>query len=193
MSNEDREKWNERYAEPSRAPQLPSQHLLNLVEVLPTTGRALDIAGGAGRHAIWLAQRGLLVTLVDISANGLAIAKQRAEDVGVPLQALCQDLEHEPLPLGPWDVIVSFHFLERKIWPEMRCLLAPGGILVFVQPTVRNLELHPRPPRGFLLDEGEGLQIATGLEIVRYDEGWLCEGRHEVVVVARRNEAAALQ
>jgi SAM-dependent methyltransferase len=186
MSQEDREKWNARYAIAEDAPRLPSLHLTNLADRLPTRGRALDIAGGAGRHALWLAKRGLDVTLVDISPAALAIAAARAGEQELPLTCECLDLEYDPLPAGPWDVMVSFNFLQRSIWPQMRAALSPGGWLLFVQPTKRNLERHTRPPLGFLLEEGEGRQVAAGLDIIRYDEDWLDEGRHEAVIVARR-------
>jgi SAM-dependent methyltransferase len=189
MSDIDREKWDARYANPDEwqeAPDVPTLHLVRLDGDLPRRGRALDIAGGAGRHSIWLAARGLDVTLCDISAVGLAVAGERAAKQGVAINLDCRDLEAEPLPPGPWDVIISFNFLRRELWPQMRDSLAPGGWLVFVQPTVRNLERHSRPPAGFLINEGEARRIAAGLELIRYDEGWLEEGRHEAVVVARR-------
>ena len=65
MSDADRTKWNDRYSR--RATRLPldepAEFLVSLVDQLPATGRALDVAGGTGRNAIWLAQRGLDVTL----------------------------------------------------------------------------------------------------------------------------------
>jgi 2-polyprenyl-3-methyl-5-hydroxy-6-metoxy-1,4-benzoquinol methylase len=186
MSDEDREKWDARYATPADAPESPSVHLVRLDDELPRQGRALDIAGGAGRHAIWLALRGLDVTLVDISPVGLELADKRAAELGVKLSLDCRDLEQEPLPPGPWDVIVSSRYLQRALWLKMRQTLSPGGWLVFLQPTVRNLERHERPPRGFLIEEGEARHVAEGLELIRYDEGWLDEGFHEAVVVARR-------
>lgn len=186
MSDEDRQKWEARYANADEAPREPSLHLTRLEDVLPRAGRALDVAGGAGRHALWLAAHGLDVTLVDISPRGLAIAAGRARERQLSLTTVCRDLETEPLPEGPWDVIVSFHFLQRSLWPEMRAALAPGGWLVFVQPTVRNLERNSRPPQGFLLEPGEGRKVAEGLSIVRYEEDWLDEGRHEVLLVARK-------
>jgi tellurite methyltransferase len=186
MSATDREKWEARYADVEAAPLLPSGHLTDLDAWLPRAGKALDVAGGAGRHALWLAERGLEVTLVDISPRGLAIATQRAAERGLSLATVALDLEEEPLPKGPFDVIVSFHFLQRSLWPALRAALAPGGWLVFVQPTEHNLERHARPPAGYLLRAGEGREVAAGLELVRYDEGWLAEGRHEALVVARR-------
>ncbi|MEQ8791077.1 MAG: methyltransferase domain-containing protein [Pirellulaceae bacterium] len=186
MSHEDRTKWNERYADSERAPTAPSLLLTALEQQLPMSGRALDIAGGGGRHAIWLARRGLDATVVDISQAGLAIAEARARAAGVALQTRCRDLEVESLPEGPWNLIVSFHFLLRSLFAQIPTALAPGGLLVVVQPTLRNLERHDRPPAPYLLEEGELPRLAAGLEVLHYEEGWLAEGRHDALLVARR-------
>lgn len=187
MSDLDREKWDDRYANASAAPQIPSTHLTKLDTLLPRAGSALDIAGGAGRHALWLAARGLDVTLVDISPRGLEIARDRAAMLDLKLNTVCRDLEREALPAGHFDVIASFHYLQRELWPAMRAALAPGGWLIFVQPTQRNLQRHTRPPADYLLREGEGRDVAAGLQIVQYQEDWLDEGRHEAVLIARRS------
>src|SRR5205814_370137 len=92
MSNPDRDKWNAKYAA-APAPREPSAVFLSLEKHLPRTGRAIDIAGGGGRHGIWLAQRGLDVTVADISPVGLAIAQQRAMEAGLSIQMLEIDLE----------------------------------------------------------------------------------------------------
>jgi SAM-dependent methyltransferase len=146
----------------------------------------LDIAGGAGRHAIWLAKRGLDVTVVDISQVGLQIAAERGAAAGVSLQSMFVDIECDPLPPGPWDLIVCAHFLHRPLFAVFPQLLRPGGLLVVVHPTQANLERHEKPPRRFLLQDGELPTLVTGLEIVHYEEGWLAEGRHDAVLVARR-------
>jgi 2-polyprenyl-3-methyl-5-hydroxy-6-metoxy-1,4-benzoquinol methylase len=77
MSDADRQKWDARYAQPAAAPRDPEPFLLELDHLLPRSGRALDVAGGAGRNAIWLARRGLDVTLVDISAVGRTMPERR--------------------------------------------------------------------------------------------------------------------
>ena len=75
MSREDREKWDARYADSAVEENLePDPFLPNILERLPTSGHALDLAGGSGRHAVFLAKLGLDVTLVDISTRGLAQA-----------------------------------------------------------------------------------------------------------------------
>ena len=91
--------------------------------MLPTRGRALDIAGGAGANAVWLASQGWDVTLADISPVGLAVADEHARSAGVVLRTLEIDLEREPFPPGPWDLIVCVRFLWRPLFaiiPE-RC------------------------------------------------------------------------
>ena len=184
MSLADREKWEQRYANAAAAPAEPSLLLTSLVDVLPTGGNALDVAGGAGRHAIWLAQRGFTATLVDVAPRGVAIAQERAAAAGVTLTGICRYLEQEPLPAGPWDLIVSFHYLQRSLFPQMIAELAIDGMLIFCQPTRANLTRHAKPPAEFLLEEGELLGLVPGLEIVRYREGWLEEGRHDALLVA---------
>jgi SAM-dependent methyltransferase len=152
-----------------------------VADALPRRGRALDAAGGAGRHTLWLASRGLDVTLVDVS--DVAVTLARAAGIA---DARVWDLEEQGAPPGPWDLILSFHYLHRPLFAAYAEALAPGGMLVVVQPTRRNLERHPRPPAPFLLDEGELPRLVPGLELLRYDEGWLEEGRHEARLLARR-------
>lgn len=190
MSDEDRKKWDGKYARQDAAPSEPSLLLIQRNHILPRRGQALDVAGGAGRHAIWLAQRGLDVTLADISQVGLDIAKQRAAAAKVALDTMLVDLEAEPFPAGPWDLIVSIHFLWRPLFEIFPTALAPGGMLVFSQPTHSNLSRHEKPPARYLLEDGELPALVRDLEIVHYEEGWLGEGRHDALLVARRPPVA---
>jgi tellurite methyltransferase len=184
MSTSDQQKWDARYADAGAAPHAPSVLITSFIDLLPAAGTALDVAGGAGRHALWLAEQGLETTIVDCSGRGLAICRQRAAQRGLSVKDLCRDLQAEPLPSGPWDVIVSCCYLQRSLFPAMISALAIDGILIACQPTLSNLQRHDRPPAEYLLKEGELLQLVQGLEIVRYREGWLEEGRHDAVVVA---------
>jgi SAM-dependent methyltransferase len=188
MSVSDRERWNEKYANDTERRE-PSRMVTDLESWMPRSGRALDLAGGTGRHAIWLAQRGLDVTLVDVSDVALAIAREHARAAGVAIAIEARDAETDGLPRGPWDLILSVHYLQRSLFAQFAGVLAPSGRLVFVQPTKRNLERHARPSERFLLDEGElrGLVERGELRVVTYEEGWGAEGRHEAIVVAERH------
>lgn len=188
MSDADREKWDARYRTHGAESTEPSPFLTGLDELLPRTGRALDVAGGAGRNALWLARRGLEVTLLDISREGLALAGVAARDQGLPLTLVEADLDQLPLPPGPFDLIISFNFLRRDLFAAIPQALSHGGLLVYLQPTRSNLQRHARPPAPFLLEDGELPGLVKGLELVRYDEGWShdAEPRHEARLVARR-------
>jgi SAM-dependent methyltransferase len=186
MSEADRLKWDAIYSELGPDPVPPSPLLTGLDGLLPRRGRALDLAGGAGRHALWLARRGLEVTLADLSPVAIGLARQAADAACLPLTTLLLDLESQPLPAGPWDLIVSFRYLQRSLFSAFPEALAPGGLLVFVQPTRSNLQRHERPPERFLLEDGELPRLVTGLQVLLYEEGWLADGRHEARLLARR-------
>src|SRR5687768_1769764 len=143
MSQEDQDRWDAKYREGAGGTE-PSSFLLSVADMLPTRGRALDLAGGRGRHARWLARRGLDVTLADVSSIGLELARAGTARTGVTSETIQVGFESEPAPPGPWDVIVDFHYLQRPLFEQFPRLLAPGGLLVFCQATVRNLERHPK-------------------------------------------------
>lgn len=184
MSEDPRSHWNRRYRE--GWPTEPSEFVLSLDSVLPRSGRALDVAGGNGRNAVWLVRRGLDVTVVDVSDEALRRAARAAQEAGVTLHLVHADTEEEPLPEGPWNVILCSHYLQRSLFPQMVAGLGSGGLLVCAIATVRNLERHSRPPRAYVLDEGELPTLVDGLTIVQYEEGWFGD-HHEARLVARRD------
>ncbi len=185
MSAGDRERWNARYLSEG-APEAPSPFVESLAPLLPPRGRALDAGGGAGRHALWLARRGLEVTLADVSDVALERAARAAAAEGLPLATARVDLELAPPPPGPWDVALCVYFLHRPLLGALASLLAPGGLLAVAHATRTFLERHARPGPDHVLEDGELRSLVPGLEIVRYEEGWLESGRHEARLVARR-------
>lgn len=188
MSQADRQKWDDRHRLEGGTPRAPSSFVVSIAALLPMQGRALDVAGGTGRHALWLAQRRLEVTLADISEVALEIAQNQAASVGVPLRTLVVDFEADGLPNGPWDIIVCVDYLWRPLFEAFPQVLVPGGLLVVSQPTLTNLQRHGKPGPRFLLEDGELRGLVRGLEILRFEEGWMEEGRHVARVVARRGQ-----
>ncbi|RKG73994.1 class I SAM-dependent methyltransferase [Corallococcus terminator] len=186
MPQDDRQRWNDRY---QRAPEQrePSDFLRSLADRLPTTGRALDLAGGQGQDARWLAKRGLDVTLVDLSDVALEQAGALARAEGWSLQLARLDLEVEPLPPGPFDLVVCLNYLWRPLFAALPRVLTPGGLFVFAQPTRSNLQRHPHPSARFLLEDGELPTLLQEFETLSSTEGWTDAGRHEARVLARRH------
>lgn len=185
MPESDRDHWNARYAARTER-SAPSPFLDELDGLLPRRGRALDLAGGAGRHALWLARRGLTVTLVDVSDVALGQAKAAARAEGLAIDTVRLDLLASPAPPGPWDLVLCTYFLHRPIFAAFAGLLAPGGLVVFAHATRKNLERHSRPGPDHLLDDGELPSLVAGLEVLRAQEGWTESGRHEARLVARK-------
>ena len=178
MAEGSRIKWNRIFQEKGWGDE-PAEFLVECAEFLPAGGRAIDVGGGPGRNAFWLAQHGFDVTLVDISDEALDMAKKRAEGDGVALSMWRLDLEVEPFPAGPWDVVFIHHYLHRPLFSVIERELAEGGVLLVCQPTQRNFERHDHPSRRYLLAEGELPGLVPGLRVLRNDEG-LYEDRYEV-------------
>jgi SAM-dependent methyltransferase len=139
-----REDWDRRYAEvESLWSARPNRVLVAEVDGL-TPGRALDLACGEGRNAIWLAERGWDVTGVDFSQVAIAKARASAERAGVDVDFVCADLlAYEPAP-GTHDLVVVL-FLQlpaderRRVLRRAADALAPGGALLLVGHDLANL------------------------------------------------------
>ena len=149
---------------------------------------ALDLACGAGRHAVWLAQQGFRVTAVDFSGEALAKTRSLARRHGVTLECRRMDLESPSLDLGAYDLICGFFFLHRPLFPLLREALRPGGLLIYKTYTTDRLRSPggPRNPR-HLLKPNELLRFAEGLRVLRYEEG-----PGTAAIVAQKPETACI-
>jgi len=107
-------------------------------------GRALDLASGNGRNALWLARKGWQVTAVDFSAVALAAGAEQAEAEGLEIEWVRADAtEYEPKP-GKYDavVIAYLHLPETQLNKALRSAasaVAPGGLFVIVGHDVTNI------------------------------------------------------
>lgn len=117
-----------------------------VAEALPLApGRALDLASGEGRNAVWLAERGWTVTAVDFSAVGLEKGRAMADRRGVGVEWVHADLTGWAAPEAAFDLVCALYLqvpaADRT--PVMRAAaraLAPGGALVVVAHDIRNLD-----------------------------------------------------
>lgn len=186
VSDADRDRWNEKYRGTWRGRVSP--FLEELAPRLPTRGRALDLAGGRGLNALWLARRGLEVTLLDISQVALAQAAEAARAGGLHLDTVCADLDTAPLPVGPFELVVCIYFLDRRLFARVPSLLGPGGLFVYVQPTRLNLERNPNPASRYSLEPGELRTLVQGLDVLSLEEQWTPDDKHEARLLARAPE-----
>ncbi len=186
MSEAERIEWEARHAERGAGLLEPESFVVSAIEGREPVGTALDLAGGTGRHSLWLAGRGWATTLVDIAPRALETAARQAAQAGLTLTTMQQDLDEGTVTAGPVDLVVIHHYLNRRLLSQISSVLVPGGLLVMAHPTVINLERHDRPGRRYLLEPGELPGLLAGLEAESFFEGWTAQGRHEAQVVARR-------
>lgn len=166
--------------------QSPSSWLTENADLLPPAGRALDLACGRGRHALWLAGRGYVTTALDRDADNVAFVAEEARRRGLGVHVEVTDLESGPVSLGDavYDVIVVVHYLHRPLFPALIAALRPGGVLVY-ETFTRAQAARGKPTNpAFLLESGELARLVAPLEILRQREGDY-EERWVASVVAR--------
>ncbi len=132
MSAKDKEKWNAKYeATDCLAGREPCQWLVEHTPLLPPGGRALDIAMGEGRNALYLAERGYRVTGVDISEVAIDRVHRLAREKSLRIEGIAADLDSYQFEKNAYDVILCFYFLDRRLFPAIREGLKPGGFLIY--------------------------------------------------------------
>jgi tellurite methyltransferase len=175
-----REKWNRRYAEPGFTPfpDTPSEWLLENEGLLGRGGRALDVACGDGRNSRYLAEAlGFAVEAIDVSDVASEALRAAAASRGLAVAARAVDLEVEPLPAGPYDLIVNLNYLQRDLFGPVAAALRPGGVLVFETFTQAHVtELGHEFDPGFLLAPNELLHAFPALLVRHYREGTVERG-----------------
>ena len=192
-----RQLWDDRHAarEPIESHE-PDPSLAAVAGGL-VPGRAIDLAAGDGRNAIWLAAHGWQVTAVDFSAVALDRARTAADAAGVAVAWGNADLL-EWRPEARSFELVALMFLHlpaherRAVYAGAAEAVGPGGRLLVVGHDLSNLADGaggPRDPDVLFTPEGiagdlEGLVVARA-GVVRRDIG---EGRTalDAVVVAAR-------
>jgi SAM-dependent methyltransferase len=167
----------------------PARWVTDHRHLLPAAGTALDVACGRGRHAVWLAERGLAVQAIDRNADAIAALDQLARRRNLPVQARVLDLESgaPDLARDAFDVIVVVHYLHRPLFPALVAALRPGGLL-FYETFTRAQAARGKPTNpAFLLEPGELLQLVAPLDVIAHREGTFDE-REVASVIATRSE-----
>jgi SAM-dependent methyltransferase len=170
----DRHAWDERYGGDGllwRAD--PNRFLVAEVAELPP-GRALDVACGEGRNAVWLAGQGWTVTGVDFSRVALDKARRLADSHGVTVEWVNADVGDWEPPAGRYDLVVVFYLhlpaeRRRAVHARAASALAPGGTMLVVGHDLANLDGGhggPQDPAVLFTHEDVASDLA-GLDIVR--------------------------
>jgi SAM-dependent methyltransferase len=185
------ERWDERYrrAGLTALPAAPPAWLVEHRDLLPGGGRALDLASGPGRAARYLAELGYDVLAVDASDVVVGALRDAAREQGLAVEARVVDLEREPIPPGPYDLIAVFMFLQRDLFGPVQDALAPGGLLFHETFDAGSREDGARSVNpAYVLERDELLRAYPALEVLDHRSGVMDRegGRSLSSLVARR-------
>lgn len=169
MSDEDREKWNRRYAEDSYNKRNPVTLLEDWLPRLPV-GKALDVACGAGRNALALARAGFTVDAIDISVEGLQQARAAAAAEGLEITFIEHDLD-DPYPFaGDYDLILVLWYVDLALIRRLSGCLAPGGYLISEEHLETDEDVIGPQSAAFRVAPGALRDAVAGLEILHHAE-----------------------
>jgi tellurite methyltransferase len=186
----DQKRWDERFKGKEFAfGKEPNPFLKKHIRLLPK-GKALDIAAGEGRNAVFLAQQGFDMDALDISEVGLKKAQILAGEFGVKINTLFADLNTYQIEKEKYDLIANFYFLRRSLIPKIKRGLKKGGRVIFETYILeqRNIGTEgPKDPKYFL-KPNELLRLFKDFRILFYREGIFKEGGRRKAVASLISE-----
>jgi len=126
----ERSMWNEAYRKAIGFKPTANQHLIDAVKGRKP-GAALDVAMGQGRNAVFLATKGWKVTGVDISDEGIRVARDAAAKLRVKLTTVQADTAAYDFGKDRWDLVTLIYAgddlaMIEKIKPSVK----KGGLFV---------------------------------------------------------------
>ncbi len=115
-------KWNEKHK--TLTPKPPSK-LLNHIPKAFNNQKALDLAGGYGRNAKALADKGYNITLINISEIGISKINDNS------IKALYLVLDNYIIPKDKYDVILMIKYFNLNLLKQVPSALKKSGYFVF--------------------------------------------------------------
>lgn len=180
--------WDGMYRSGQRgAEDVPTTLLVETAAALKP-GNAIDLACGAGRNALFLAEHNWTVTAMDGSPAAIEILRQRAAERHLPIAAEAADLTAPDfaLPADEFDLVLIAFYLQRSLFPIAKRALRPGGVMIAI--------VHTAEPGNPVSEKraaaGELATFFTGWTILHYYEGPSRDPEHRrpvAEIVARRN------
>jgi SAM-dependent methyltransferase len=198
----DRESWDQRHRRREFLTTLAANRFLVETVAAFEPGRALDLAAGQGRNAVWLAEQGWTVTAVEWSGVAVERGRRLAEHRGVYVEWIVADLREWRPPPSAFDLVLVAYLHPSEpertaLWRLAAGAVAAGGHLLVVGHDLRNLSDGvggPSNPGHLYTADDVVAVVADEFEIIRAEEVLRpVEGAErpaiDNIVVARRPRA----
>ena len=177
MTDDDRRRWDDRYRSGDYTPRTKAGAFLESWLPRLPRGRALDVACGAGRNAIRLAEAGWQVDAIDVSEVAIGMARDAAADAGVDVRWIAADLDTYDLPPSKYDLISVIRFRPGDLLPRLIDALDPNGWILVEHHLATPLDVDGPKSTDFRLQPQELLEAYAPLRVVFYEE--TIESRHD--------------
>jgi hypothetical protein len=174
MEEGNRARWDRKYAEGMASLTRPDPFFLSTYERFvsprfPRAGRGVDLAGGLGRHALWLAARKWQMSLVDVSDVAIKKVGDEARRLDLGIELFVADAAQYDSRRARYDLIVLFYHFDRSLFPKVVSALNPGGLFVCKMAVQWHVEVVPSN-RGQCVGRNEILSLVSGLNVVDHQE-----------------------
>ncbi|KHE93741.1 MAG: methyltransferase domain-containing protein [Candidatus Scalindua rubra] len=189
-SEDDKNRWNNRYNTGEYLyGKEPLKFLKEKLDIL-VRGKALVLAMGEGRNAVFLAGNGFDVDGCDISEKAIEKTRRFARESGVTLNAFVADLEEYKIPVNKYDLITCFYYTQRSLIPQIKDGLKKGGMVMLETYSIDQLKYGkdvpgPKNP-AYLLKHNELLDLFRDFRILYYREGEIAENKSVVSLIAQK-------
>ena len=186
-----KEKWNHNYSQSDIHHIAANEVLLQNAHLLPTSGKALDLACGLGGNALLLSAAGFDTHAWDISTVALDRLRVEANKAHLEISFQERDVEKNPPGKNSFDVIVVGHFLHRQSFKGLINALRAEGLLFYQTFTKARVNQNGPSNPDYLLEKNELLNRCEDMTILVYREedlqGDLNQGwRNQAMVVAQK-------
>jgi tellurite methyltransferase len=189
-SEDDKGRWNKRYNTGEYLyGKEPLKFLKEKLNIL-AKGKALVLAMGEGRNAVFLAGNGFDVDGCDISEKAVEKARRFSQESDVTLNAFVADLEEYKIPADKYDLITCFYYTHRDLIPQIKEGLRKGGMVMLETYSIDQLKYGkdapgPKNP-AYLLKHNELLDSFRDFRILYYREGEIAENKSVVSLIAQK-------
>lgn len=150
----------------------PAKFLAENFDYLKPESQILDMGMGEGRNAVFLAQKGHLVTGIDISSIAVKKAKNLASERGVKFKSIVGSLTKYKFQPNSFDAIICFYYVDRTLNKKIMSWLKPGGILIYEAYTWKEFVKNEGKTdnKNYYLKPQELISMFPGYTILKYEE-----------------------